>query len=60
MNWPVVMKIAVSALAVAMASFSTTYSTNPATTVVAYAAAICGSLGSYLLGLFQSSPTKEA
>ena len=58
MNWPVVIKILISVLAITMVTFSTTYTAHPDAKVIAYAAAICSAVGSYILGLFQASPTK--
>jgi membrane associated rhomboid family serine protease len=50
------MKIALSVAATALTTFSTTYVANPAAPIMAYAAAIGGAVGAYLLGLYQRSP----
>jgi len=57
MDWSVVIKISASIIAVGMVTFSTTYSAHPDAALIAYVAAICSSVGSYVLGLFQAKPT---
>ena len=52
----VVAKMVISILAVSLVQFSATYTAHADAKTVAYVAAIAGAVGSYLLGLYQSSP----
>ena len=49
-------KVTLSVVGLAMVSVSTTYTAHMDAKVMGYIAAICASVGSYLLGLFQSRP----
>ena len=59
MNWSVVAKVGISVVGLALITLSTTYAAHPTAPVMAYVATISGSVGSYLVGLFQSSPTAK-
>ncbi len=48
--------IGVSIAGIMLVTFSSTYEAHPDAPLIAYAAAIAGSVGSYILGLFQKRP----
>lgn len=52
----VIVKVVLSVLGLALYTFSTAYTANPDAKLIAYAAAISGAVGGYLVGLFQEKP----
>lgn len=49
-------KIGLSIMAIALYTFSTSYTANPNAPLVAYLASGAGAVGAYMLGLFQVKP----
>ena len=51
-------KVTLSVAGAALVTISSTYTANPTAPVMAYIAACSGSVGMYLVGLFQNRPNR--